>query len=93
MIAWFRAKAAEFTAIADNLENTFSGSGAVIRPQLNGLGPEVTVEQIRGKMGSNALRPADIAGVLGTSKLRVIEVINKHPDIFEKFGKGWVKVK
>jgi len=93
MIAWFRAKAAEFNQIADNLESTFSGDrdGLSLQPVVQPA--EVTLDQVKGLMGSNNVRPADLAKMLRTSKARVEEIIAAHPETFEKYGKGWLRLK
>jgi hypothetical protein len=93
MIDWFRSQAAEFTRIANTLEDTFNSRG--VRPKIQAVvePAQITLDQIRQTLGSNSMRPADIATSLKTSKELVSGIVDKHPETFEKFGKGWIKAK
>ena len=95
MIDWFRGKAKEFNAIADTLETTFSGANGEPGPQVIAVpSREVSLDSVRKtvlEFGSS--RPVNIAESLKATRESVQAVIDNHPEVFEKTGKGWVKVK
>ena len=98
IIAWFRDKATEFNRIADTLEITFEtqphlGNGKR-DPSQTQLKKAISVDDIKKiVLDKNSARPASIADELDVDKDDVNEIIDQHPSVFERIGKGWIKIK
>lgn len=108
IVEWFRAKAAEFTAVADSLEQTFSDgkpSPKVLlgpktsapKTQHSGLldpaREQEIVEWLKLELGGFSARAAVLATKREFTREEIRMVIQRHPDIFEVGEKGWVRLK
>ncbi len=102
MIAWFEGKSSEFLKIAETLRETFTAEGkpAITLESTGGQGQArhngapPSFESIKTFLNDKeSARYSEIAtGTSGTAD-DVRAVIKKHPETFEMYGRGWIKLK
>ena len=94
---WFRQKAAEFNAIADNLEQTFKPGGAPLpAAAVASVPPRTTVsfEAVRHfLLTRRAARLQQIADNLGCDLELVRRIVEAHPNELRYSKRGLVKLK
>jgi hypothetical protein len=94
IIAFLRAKSKKFAEMADELESTFNGVNGVTQPHQEVVSDkEVTLDQVKGAIGTRSVRASDLAEALHTTKTRVYGVIAAHQSEFQLIGRGWIKNK
>lgn len=92
-IAKYRAKSAEFAAMATALERDMpwlSDGQPVVPQKPDGVPSTQAIADYLTKVG--AKRPADIADELGASRDVILSIIDANPERFQKADRGWVRL-